>query len=64
MTLQKWGAFLESVGRRFEPDGAYKTRTPLAGFLFCTRLARTGFVGPTSLVQRIALLVATGTDGG
>jgi len=23
MTLQKWGAFLESVGRRFDPDGAY-----------------------------------------
>jgi len=23
MTLQKWGAFLESVGRRFEPVGAY-----------------------------------------
>ena len=37
MTLQKWGAFLESVGRRFD--------------------------GPTSLMQRIALLVATGTDG-
>jgi len=33
MTLQKWGAFLESVSRRFNLDGAYGVR-PLfsAGF--------------------------------
>jgi hypothetical protein len=58
MTLQKWGAFLESVGRRLQ-----KQERPLRAFCFCTRRARTGFDGPTSLVQRIASLVATGTDG-
>ena len=34
------------MGRRFEPDGAYKTTTPLVGVLFCTRRARTRSMGP------------------
>ena len=62
MTLQKWGAFLESVSRRFNPDGAYGKRSPLVGgrFAFSSWREPTGPPLTRAVATRSVARVALG----